>query len=295
MNIVSKNELIFKVIYFCLILLTGIFLSVYSGNRAVIIFSLIIPFIYLLSSMRKEIGRLRVLRRPFSSEWRSIIEKYSKFYSCLNDEGKTHFEGDVAIFLKENSVRGIRGERVNIATELLVAIGVATILHGRPDWELPFSDGVVVYPGETFDHEYNLHKGEIAGMASKSKPLLVTEGILKKSFGDSMDGYNSLLHEIAHYFDFENPVVNGVPLIGTDVGETEEWMDIMERERKKVNRGKSFLRQYAGLNEAEFFAVATEYFFEQPDIMIKNNRELYEILSSFYNLDTNSILGIHFE
>ncbi len=292
MNIICGNEFIFKIIYFFLISLIGLFLSVYSGSRSVIILSLVTPFLYLFISVKKEIGRFRILRKPFSNEWRDIIKKYSRFYNCLSDEGREHFEGDVAIFLKEHSVTGVRGEKVGITTKILIALGVATILHGRPDWEPPFLDGVVVYPGETFDPEYNLHKGDIAGMAGKRRPLLVTEEILKKSFYNSMDGYNSLLHEIAHYFDFENPFVDGVPLIGTNIGKTEEWIAVMEKERERVKKGKSFLRQYAGSNEAEFFAVATEYFFERPDIMVKENRKLYEIISKFYNLDTNSILSV---
>ncbi len=290
MKVVYKNEVIFKLIYFVLISLTGVFISIYSSDRTVTVISILVPIIYIPLAFRKEIRRFRLVKRQFSLEFREIISEYSKFYNFLDDNGKQKFEKDINIFLNEHSIRGIRGEETDLRTKVLVAAGVATILHGRQEWEPPFTDGVVVYPGETFDPEYNLHKGQIAGMAGERRPLLVTKEILEQSFMDPEDGYNSLIHEIAHYFDFENPLLSGVPAIGANRERTEEWINIMEEERAKVNNGKSFLRPYAGFNEAEFFAVATESFFERPDVMVKKNPELYELLKGFYNIDTQKIL-----
>lgn len=285
MKIAYKNELIFKLIYFFLIVLTGIFLSVYTSGSTFPVLSVFVLLLYTILALKKEFRRLRVVRKAFPSEWKEILVKYSKFYNTLDKKGKSTFERDMVIFLNENSIRGIRGEEPELTSKILVAVGVATILHGRSDWEPPFYDGVVVYPGETFDPEYNLYKGQIAGMAGERRPMLVTKDILEKSFRDPDDGYNSLIHEIAHYFDFENPQINGVPLIGSDINKTEKWIGIMEKEREKVNNGKSFLRPYAGSNEAEFFAVATELFFERPDIMAGRNRDLYDLLKDFYNID----------
>lgn len=289
MKIIYKNEVIFKFVYFLLIAMTGAFISVYSPDPTIILVSVLVPFIYIAIALRKEIRRFRIVRKRFPSDWIDIIKKYSKFYNFLDNTGKKRFEKDIVIFLNEHSIRGIKGEKADLRTKILVAVGVATILHGRQDWEPPFFDGVVVYPGETFDPEYNLHKGAIAGQASERRPLLVTKEILEKSFIDPEDGYNSLIHEIAHYFDFENPYVSGVPVIGGDRERTHEWMEVMDREREKVNRGRSFLRPYAGSDEAEFFAVATEFFFERPDVMANDNPELYELLKGFYNIDMQKI------
>ncbi len=289
MKIIYKNEVIFKLIYFVLISLTGVFISIYSSDRMVTVISILILIIYIPLAFRKEIRRFRLVKRQFPSELLEILGEYSKFYNCLDENGKRKFEKNVNIFLNEHSVRSIRGEETDLRTKVLVATGVATILHGRQEWEPPFTDGVVVYPGETFDPEYNLHKGQIAGMAGDRRPLLVTKEILEKSFKDPDDGYNSLIHEIAHYFDFENPIMSGVPLIGSDKERTEEWLETMEKEREKVNRGKSFLRPYAGSNEAEFFAVATEFFFEKPGEMVAENPKLYELLKGFYNIDMQKL------
>jgi len=290
MKVFYKNELIFKLIYFLLIGLTGLVLSIQSSDILIMAGSMLVILIYVMLALKREVIRYRAVMRDFPPEWREIIAAYSRFYNSIDAAGKKRFERDVSIFLSGHTIRGIRGEETTVRTMLLVAAGVATILHGREEWEPPFSDGVVVYPGETFDPEYNLFKGQIAGMAGERRPLLVTEEILEQSFRDPEDGYNSLIHEIAHYFDFENPQISGVPLIGGDTDRTEEWIATMETERERVNRGESFLRPYAGANEAEFFAVATEFFFERPEEMTARNPDLYELLKNFYNLDTNRIL-----
>ncbi len=289
MKIINRNEVIFKFIYFILIALTGVFISMYSSDSTVIVIFIVIPIFYIVLAFRKELRRFRIVKKKFPTGLKEIIGEYSKFYNHLEDAGKRKFERDITIFLNEHSIRGLRGEETDLRTKALVATGVATILHGREDWEPPFTDGVVVYPGETFDPDYNLYKGQIAGMAGERRPLLVTKEILEKSFKDPDDGYNSLIHEIAHYFDFENPYMSGVPLIGSDKEMTKEWLRTMEKEREKVNKGKSFLRPYAGSNEAEFFAVATESFFERPDEMKEKNPKLYELLRGFYNIDMEEL------
>ena len=45
------------------------------------------------------------------------------------------------------------------------------------------------------------------------------------------------------------------------------------------------LRDYATTNEAEFFAVATEVFFEKPRAMAREAPALYGLLREFYRLD----------
>ncbi len=291
MKVSYRREIVFKFIYLALIIITGSFLSFYSSGFTVPMITIGVSVIYILVSFKKEIKRYGQLKKEFPTEWKTIIKKYSEFYNYLDEKGKVIFENDIVIFLSDYGIRGIRGEEVDLKTKVLIAIGVATILHGRPEWEPPFRDGVVVYPGETFDKEYKLHKGQIAGMAGDRRPLLITKEILEKSFLYPEDGYNSLLHEIAHYFDFENPMLMGVPVIGSGKREVERWMEIMEKERNKVIEGRSFLRSYAGTNEAEFFAVATEFFFEKPDSMYKNNPDLYNVLLGFYNVDTKKILS----
>lgn len=289
MNIISKNDVIFKSVYILLILFSGGFLFLYSGKLTFLLITVLLLAFYIFISFRKSLRRLRSVMKKFPLQWRNILEKYSMFYVALGEEGRERFKKDMKIFFADFTIKGLQGEDIDLETKVLVAAGIATILHGRPDWDPPIKDGVVVYPGETFDSEYKLGRGNIAGMAGERRPLLVTKEILKQSFENPGDGYNSLIHELAHYFDFENSDLAGIPLIGGEKERVVTWRKIMEVERKKVRSGNSFLRSYAGFNEAEFFAVATEFFFEKPTIMYKKNKALYNLLKEFYNLDIKDL------
>ncbi len=68
------------------------------------------------------------------------------------------------------------------ASAQLVAIGFATVLNGQPEWEPPIKDGVLVYPGSTFNRDYTIGKGMRAGQATVNSPLIITQQSLDDSF-----------------------------------------------------------------------------------------------------------------
>ena len=59
----------------------------------------------------------------------------------------------------------------------------------------------------------------------------------------------------------------------------------MHREMKRINRGKSKLRTYGATNKAEFFAVASEFFFERPDELKLHYPKLYDMLKKIFQQD----------
>jgi MtfA peptidase len=271
MQVISKIDVIFLWIYSAIILVIGVVGAVSLGNFLFFAAALLVEAIYLLLSLRRPYRRSRVLRQPFPAPWKRFLAEYSLFYKSLDENGRKRFEQDVQIFLNDYSIEGTRRQVVP-----LVAAGVAALLHGRPTWEPPFQDGVVIFPGERFDRQFRPGKGYFAGMATRKGPLLLTETALEDSFKNPNDGYNVIYHEIAHYFD----------LAGASI----PWRELFAEEWRKASEGRSFLRDYAGVNEAELFAVATEAFFENPWEMKKQSPELYEALKEFFNLDTIEIL-----
>lgn len=251
----------------------------------VIIFSLVIIFIYLAMVLKKPFRRLKAVKKPFPAVWRKILENNSPFYRCIGDDGRKRFEKDIQLFLSDFRIEGVAGTEVDLETKLLVAAGISTMIHGRPLWEPPIKDGVVVYPGERFDRDYRSGKGNIAGQASYRGPLIVTKESLKRSFSDPHDGYNIIFHELAHYFDLEDGTADGIPSLGLSAEYVMEWKRLVMQEWKKVREDRSFLDLYAGMNEAEFFAVSSEFFFEKPWVMAEQTPDLYHLLKEFYNLD----------
>ena len=128
-------------------------------------------------------------------------------------------------------------------------------------------------------------------MARVNSPLIISRESLEESFKNPGDGNNVIFHEVAHYFDMEDGRAEGIPSYRLLSGTLNPWKRAISKEWKKALRGRSFLRPYAGTNEAELFAVAAEFFFENPGVMKRKNPELYNLLKEFFNIDTAAVIG----
>jgi len=227
---------------------------------------------------------------PLPPPWLEYLLGHSAYYRGLDDEARNKFERDIRLFFSDNNIKGIGGAEVTWKTRLLIGAGVAAMLHGRPEWEPPLPDGITVYPGLSFDRNYRVEKGNIAGQAPERGPLLIAEESLKQGFADAHDGHNVLIHELAHFFDREQRKVGGRYSRRLGRGRSDSWADIMSREWQKHTQQGSILPAYAALNEAEFFAVTCEMFFENPRPLHAAHPELYQLLQDFYNQDPRQIL-----
>ena len=290
MQVIYKIDMVFIFIYSSIISITGIFLTLSSGKVLLLALTAAGEILYLYFALKRPYKRIRTLKKPFPDEWKNLLKRYSPFYRNINDSGKKQFEQDVRIFLNDYPIEGIRRQVIDSNTKLLIASGFATMLHGRPGWEPPIKDGVLVYPGRTFNRDYKIGKGNFAGMARSNSPLIISMESLKDSFQNPADGNNVIFHEVAHYFDMEDGRAEGIPSYRLLSERLNPWKRAISKEWGKALQGRSFLRPYAGTNEAELFAVATEFFFENPGVMKRKNPELYNLLKEFFNLDTAKII-----
>jgi Mlc titration factor MtfA (ptsG expression regulator) len=98
-----------------------------------------------------------------------------------------------------------------------------------------------------------------------------------------------VLHEFALYLDMEDETLDGAPGLGSRRA-YEEWSDVFwdeyERLCDEVDAGReTFLDPYAATEPAEFFAVVTEAFFQQPVELQREHAGLYEQLRRYYRID----------
>jgi Mlc titration factor MtfA (ptsG expression regulator) len=93
-----------------------------------------------------------------------------------------------------------------------------------------------------------------------------------------------VLHELAHLFDFDNEGADGVPSLVNPVS-APDWQALVRDEMRRVQQGRSLLRPYAAEAPSEFFAVAVEHFFEEPEPMARHHEELFRALVSFFRVD----------
>jgi MtfA peptidase len=291
MQIISKLDKAFIVFYMLLIILVGLLVFFISGQAIALFMTLLLLAFFLLLALKKPLRRLRALRIPWPPSWHEFLFSQSAYYRGLGAEAKIKFERDISLFLADGNIAGIGGAEVAWQTRLLIGAGVASMLHGRPEWEPPLPDGVTVYPGFSFDRNYQVEKGNIAGQAPERGPLLIAQESLKQGFANPGAGKNVLIHELAHYFDREQRKIGGRYSDRAGRGQGDSWADALTREWRKHLQHGSILPSYAALNEAEFFAVACEMFFENPWPLHAAHPELYGLLHDFYRQDPRLILA----
>lgn len=290
MQIISKMDAAFVVFYTILIPLVGILVFSISGQVLALVMIPPLLAVYLNSVLRKPLRRRKAALQLLPSSWRDYLVSHSPYYRDLDEEAKRRFERDVSLFLSDNSIAAIGGAEVSWQTRLLIGIGVAVMAHGRPEWEPPLPDGVTVYPGSSFDRNYQIDQGDIAGQAPERGPLLITEESLKQGFARPGDGRNVLIHELAHFVDREQRKASGGYPRRDKRGRGDSWADFLSAEWRKQLQHGSILPAYASLNEAEFFAVACEMFFENPRALQPAHPELYGMLQDFFHQDPRRIL-----
>lgn len=288
MRVLPPFGAFFTAVYALLIVLTGALLFWLSGRLDVLVLLLLALALYLFLALRRPLRRRRAVRGEFPGDWRELLLSRSPFYRGLDQQGRERFERDVRLFLAETRVAGTGGAPVSWQSKLLIAAGAAVMLHGRPDWEPPIADGVTLYPGYVFDRNYRPGKGNIAGQAPAGGPLLVAAKSLEEGFAGEGDGYNVILHELAHYFDLEARKAGARIVAG---GGELPWSEAVEREYGAHNFSASVLSTYAAQNEAEFFACASEMFFENPGRLAAAHPTLHFLLSEFYGQDPCRVLA----
>ncbi|PSQ60869.1 MAG: hypothetical protein BRD27_03865 [Bacteroidetes bacterium QH_10_64_19] len=238
----------------------------------------------LLIGLRRPWRRWRLARRGLAAEHQRWLRTHVPLYSKLDAPDRERFERDVQFVLGEYSFEGVQDVEVTDTLRLSVAAGIAVLLHGRPSWELPGSRSILFYP-ERFDETYHgTMTASYDGMAHQQGPIILTVSAVEHSWRDPGDGNNVVLHELAHLFDFDNEGADGVPSLVNPVS-APDWQSLVRDEMRRVEQGRSMLRPYAAEAPSEFFAVAVEHFFEEPEPMARHHEELFRALVSFFRVD----------
>jgi MtfA peptidase len=222
---------------------------------------------------------------PFPEHWRSLLTVQSVFYQDLDENRKPEFEKRVQAFLRQTRITG-----VNTTVEELdkVLIGASAIIpiFSFPEWEYINLREVLLYP-DSFNHDFE-QKGadrSILGMVGEGAlngVMVLSQHELRQAFLNKTSKTNTAIHEFVHLVDKTDGTVDGIPEILMQQAYVLPWLQAMQKEIKKILADKSDINPYGATNEAEFFAVVAEYFFERPDLLERKNPELYQLLTSMF-------------
>ena len=112
--------------------------------------------------------------------------------------------------------------------------------------------------------------------------MIITKWQLRQGFINDKDSRNTAIHEFVHLIDKMDGTMDGVPEIILERKYVQQWKNLMNSTIWKMKNFGSDIDMYGATNSIEFFAVISEYFFEQPDLLKTNHAELYEMLERIY-------------
>lgn len=241
--------------------------------------------------------RAAVMAQPLPTAALSAIDRNVPAVRNLPPELRARLESLVAAFIAEKEFIGCNGLVVTDEMHATIAAMACLLVLGRRG-HYDQLHSVLVYPtpfwveDEVEDEAGVVEKRRrvLSGEAWESSRIILSWEDVLEAARHPGEGYNVALHEFAHYLDAEG--------LGLGSGErtVAEWADDLADEFEAlldaVDRGEyTFLDPYAAEDEAEFFAVATEDFFERSAEIREAHPRLYSLLQEFYALDPASWVG----
>lgn len=251
--------------------------------------------------------RRELLAQPFPRDWLSILSANVRHYGLLTSEEQARLCDDLRILVAEKSWEGGRGFAVTDEVKVTVAAQASLLLLGLEGHDY-FGDveSVIVYPAGYVATERTWGPGGILterpvprlGETSHRGPVIVSWADALAGGRGHAYGHNVVLHEFAHRLDLRDGSVDGVPSLG-EAGRYDEWANVMAAEYQalvaSLAEGRpTVLDGYGATNAGEFFAVATECFFEQPQALHSQHARLYDVLRDFYQQDPAARFNRHF-
>jgi len=238
--------------------------------------------------------RLRVMSQPFPRVWETVLQSRVAYFNALDEERKTRFRQLVKIFLDETRITGIRTD-IDETTRVLVAASAIIPVFNFEHWEYSRLGEVLIYPG-SFDGDYQTDgdgQGDALGMVGTgylSGVMILSKPALVAGFDIAGDKRNVGIHEFAHLVDRADGTIDGLPP-GVPADVARGWIQWVAKELASPPGKRSHIDTYAYTNEAEYFAVLVEYFFEAPGVLEQKNPQVYEMLEKMIRQDTAAFLS----
>lgn len=246
----------------------------------------------------KERRRRRLRAQPVSDEWRAIISRNLPFFDHLTPHDQKELLGHVQVFLAEKRFEGCAGLEVTEEMRVTIATQACLLLLHRKTKYYPRLITILIYPsGYVVDEERHLDGnvweegpgGRLGETEGRMGSLVLAWDAAKSGAIDPSDGMNLVLHEFAHQLDFEDHLADGVPALRSR-GDHAAWAEVMKVEFAALQAADAtgiptLLDTYGASNPAEFFAVATEAFFERPHALHRQHPRLYGEMRRFFQQD----------
>ena len=242
----------------------------------------------------------KISHTPFPEEYRGYLEKIPH-YRKLPEPMKREVERSILFFAETKEFRPVDIEMTDEMKVVIAFYACLMQLGKKACYEN--LNTIIIYPNDVVADKVRANGGiytkeafVLEGESAGGTVVISWHEAKKEAYHPH--SHNVIVHELAHELDFEDGVADGVPPLG--YSRYKEWAEVMfhtyDRLREAFEKGRylekyKFIGEYAATNEAEFFAVVSELFFEKPLTLKKHFPEVYRELKAFYGLDTASLFG----
>jgi Mlc titration factor MtfA (ptsG expression regulator) len=241
--------------------------------------------------------RRRWRSQPFPEAWRHILKKRVPYVRALPADLQLQLKKHIQVFVAEKAFIGCGGLVMNDEIRITIAAQACLLILNRPTDYYPKLRQVLVYPSAFL---VNRPHTDDAGVQQDRRQVLLGEswsqGQVILSWDDTVEGaavvddaQNVVIHEFAHQLDTEKGYANGAPILAgreryarwaRTMGEAFRQLQAQARRHEP-----SLFNHYGATDPAEFFAVVSETFFEQPTELADQHPALYQELCDFYRIN----------
>lgn len=248
------------------------------------------------------IRRSLIRRRSFPESWQNVLDSRVPYYKFLPEVLKNELRTHMMVILNEKNFEGCGGLDLTEEKKAIIAAYATILILGEPAGYYPSLQAILVYPD---DYIAPVHEEDASGIMTEGMEprsgeswdlgsIVLSWNDIQQDISNPGSGKNLIFHEFSHQLDDRYGITSGIDNDGNVLTSSEED-EILAKHfrhlRRAVNRRQqTLLDPYGATNPAEFFAVATECFFENAHNLNKQHPQLYHLLKAFYNIDPVSYL-----
>ncbi len=241
--------------------------------------------------------RERLRAQPFPAPWRQVLQRLP-FVQRLPADLQLQLKAHIQVFLAEKPFIACGGIELTEAMRVTIAAQACLLLLNRDAGYYPSLRQILVYPGPfVVDRAHPVGAGVtqdlrqvLSGESWSQGQVVLSWQDVENGVANPGDGRNVVIHEFAHQLDQESGQANGAPALGSR-RTYRDWARVFSHEfaalQQRVASGQAsgLLSDYGATNPGEFFAVASEAFFEQAPRMAQEHPALFEQLRQYYCVD----------
>ena len=235
----------------------------------------------------------RLRAQPFPVAWRRILRRRVPAVARLPADLQQRLKQHIQVFLAEKPIIGCGGQAISDELRVTIAAQACLLLLGHARSAVyPRLREILVYPSAFLIHQLQAQPGGVvheqrqvlAGQSSSQGRVILAWDEVRAGADDPADGHNVVIHEFAHQIDQDSGHADGRPW-RAGRAQRRRWAAVMDAAYAQLQRQPSALiSAYGATDPAEYFAVVSELFFEQPQALADEVPAVYRELAGLYQV-----------